>query len=187
MLPVMRTRLLAVLAATFMVFAAAPEEAEARPRPARSRSKSFQANKTFGLGVMFGAPGGISGKYYLSQDTALDFGFGTYYRYNRYDHAVAFHADFLWHPIVLASPKEFWLPLYLGVGLRYLEHGNDGRYRDDSHTGVRLPFGILLDFNNVPLDIFLEFAIILDAFSSHDNHDYNGGVNASVGIRYYFN
>ena len=43
--------------------------ADARPRP--SRGGSFEANKTFGLGLMIGAPSGLSGKYFLSKDTAL--------------------------------------------------------------------------------------------------------------------
>ena len=70
--------------------------AEARPRPAgKSKMSSFEANKTFGLGVMLGAPTGLSGKYFLSADTALDFGLGTIYGY-RDRRGFHIHGDFLY-------------------------------------------------------------------------------------------
>tara|TARA_R110002096_G_scaffold239101_3_gene430804 strand:+ start:16554 stop:17309 length:756 start_codon:yes stop_codon:yes gene_type:complete len=160
--------------------------AEARPRPKRSTA-SFEANKTFGLGLMVGVPSGISGKYYLSKDTALDFGLGLYGRYgrDRDNRALHLHVDHLWHPVVLAKPDAFWLPLYFGVGARLLDHRRDRDFSDDTHFGVRAPLGILMDFTNVPLDIFLELALVVDII--HDgNHGYSD-LNLSLGLRYYFN
>jgi hypothetical protein len=74
--------------------------ADARPRP--RAGKSFEANKTFGLGLMLGAPSGLSGKYFLSSDNALDFGVGAigYYRGRS---GLHLHLDYLWHPVSLAS------------------------------------------------------------------------------------
>ena len=133
---------------------------------------------------MFGVPSGLSGKYYVGSDTAIDFGFGTYYRH-RYDSAVNLHADFLWHPLVLAQTEPFWLPLYFGLGARFLDHGNDRDRNHDTHVGLRVPLGIAFDFNNVPLDIFLEVAFVLD-FIREDGHGYSD-FNTAFGLRYYFN
>jgi hypothetical protein len=133
---------------------------------------------------MFGAPTGLSGKYYLGDDTALDFGLGYYYRF-RYDDAFHAHMDFLWHPVVLASPRAFWLPLYFGVGGRVLQHGRARDYDEHTHLGVRAPIGIDFDFNNVPLDIFLEFAFVFDFLVDRGDHGY-ADFSGAFGIRYYF-
>lgn len=165
-----------------LLFAA---DAEARPRPQRMQS-NFQANKTFGLGIMLGTPSGLSGKYYLSADTALDFGLGAYYGY-RHHGGLHLHIDFLWHPVSLASTPQFELPLYVGLGGRIWGHDHD--HDDDRHdhdsdvaVGVRVPVGIAMDFNRVPFDIFLELAMTVDVISDHDHVDLGG----AIGARYYF-
>ncbi len=135
---------------------------------------------------MIGVPTGLSGKYYLSEDTALDFALAVYQDgRDYYDDAFHFHIDHLWHPVVLAAPDAFWMPLYFGVGARILDRRGDRDFRDDLHLGVRAPLGILMDFNNVPLDIFFELALVVDVISS-DDRGYSD-INGSVGIRYYFN
>ncbi len=190
-----------VLALGLILMATAIPEADARPRPAgKSKMKGFEANKTFGLGLMLGAPSGLSGKYYLSADTALDFGIGSIYQY-RDRSGFHVHGDFLWHPLSLASTDAFELPLYFGVGARILTGSRcyrydnrsdrcDYSYGDYTALGVRAPLGISFDFNNIPLDIFLEFALVLDFLVDRDDRfddrlylDFNG----AIGARYYFN
>jgi hypothetical protein len=99
------------------------------------------------------------------------------------------HADYLWHPIMLTTDESFNLPLHVGVGLRLLDHDRDrGGIGDDEdfHIGVRAPVGVTFDFTALPLDVFLEVALILD-FRSNDVHDDVLGLdlNAGVGVRYY--
>lgn len=163
----------------------APGDAAARPRPA-GRTSNFSANKTFGLGLMLGAPSGLSGKYYLGPSTAIDFGVGVirYYRHRRSN--VHFHADFLWHPVSLASTRPFELPLYFGIGARLWDFDDEDIDDDGFGLGVRAPIGIALDFNNVPLDVFFELALVVDLFFNYDD-DYGGDINGAVGVRYYFN
>lgn len=170
---------------------------EARPRPTRKKS-NFKANKTFGLGIMLGAPTGLSGKYFLGPDTALDFGVGTIYEYRnrRGFHA---HVDFLWHPVSLVSAPAFELPLYFGVGGRLLrgdycynyDNGRCDYYYDDyAALGVRGPLGIAFDFNRVPLDVFLELAFVFDFVVDRDRDRADAiyvDINGAFGIRYYFN
>lgn len=154
--------------------------AEARPRP--SGGKSFVANKQFGLGLMLGAPTGLSGKYFLSSDNALDFGIGGI-RYYRGRDGLHLHLDYLWHPVSLVSVPEFELPLYFGVGGRIFDFEDDN---DDAFAfGVRAPIGIAFDLTNVPLDIFFELALVIDFFSGYRD-DLGVDLNGAIGVRYYF-
>lgn len=189
----MKQRTLACLAALLFVTIAA-ETADARPRPARRRKSNFQANKTFGLGLILGSPTGLSGKYFVGPSTAIDFAVGGI-GCCRGRRGVEVHADFLWHPVSLASEKPFELPLYVGIGGRFYSyewrHGD--HYHDGAALGARFPVGISIDMNNVPLDIFVELALVADLIVNHD--DFNDSfdrdglyvdVDGAVGLRYYF-
>ena len=151
------------------------------------------ANKTFGLGLELGEPTGLTGKYFVSQSGALDFGVG--YNFDPYYYGDGFHvyADYLWHPVSLASTDAFELPFYVGAGLRFWDFNycymgvcNYG----GSAFGVRVPLGIAFDFNNQPLDIFVQLVPVLD-FLDGDYYNRYGNrahfaVDGSVGIRYWF-
>jgi hypothetical protein len=189
-----------ILTLTVLLVAVGVSTAEARPRPAERSSRSnFEANKTFGLGLMVGAPTGLSGKYFFAPDKAIDFGLGTIYGY-RERRGVHLHADVLWHPMSLVSAPAFEMPFYVGVGGRYLD-GNrcyrydsrgwcDYYYYDYTALGVRVPFGISFDMNNTPLDIFVEIALVVDFLVDHDpiyDDDIYFDGNGAAGLRYYFN
>ena len=62
------------------------------------------------------------------------------------------------------------------------------RYDDVSALGIRVPVGIAFDFNNVPLDIFIELALVFDfIFDDYYDDDFDVDFNPAVGIRYWFN
>jgi hypothetical protein len=140
----------------------------------------------FGLGLILGSPTGLSGKVYLSRKNAIDFAVGDFPVYHR---GLGVHVDYLWHPVMLADDQAFFLPLYFGIGARVFDHHTD-RYDDHLHVGARAPLGILFDFKRVPIDIFIELALVLDFFvedrDRFDEHDVFLDVNGAVGIRYYF-
>ena len=176
--------------ATLLAFAAgiALLLATTQTADAKRARKRFRTDKEFGIGLMVGAPSGLSAKYYLGEPIALAFGLGSshyghHYRDDRWhNHGVHFHTDVLWHPVVLTNTRSLQLPLFIGVGGMIRNHEDaDGR-DDHSHIGARVPFGIAMDFNNVPLDIFFELAFTLD-FVGPDNRTYIAG---SLGARYYF-
>lgn len=180
-------RFVSAILVTFAIVIGVSGNADAqRRRRADSSTTPFEANKTFGLGIMIGAPTGLSAKYYLSEKTALDFGLGVQHRW-RYHDAISFHMDFLWHPAVLAETEPFILPIYFGVGGRVLDHDHHRDFHDDdgTHFGVRVPIGIMMDFNTVPIDIFFELALVLD-FITEDGHDDHADFNGAIGARYYF-
>lgn len=136
----------------------------------------------FGLGLILGEPTGISGKLYLGDDTAVAGAIGTAF----VSGGIHVHADFLWHPWVLEDREGFVMPAYLGGGARVLNHR--GAAESDFHLGGRGVAGILFDFKDVPLDVFVEAALVLDYVLADDpEHDGFGlDVNAGAGVRYYF-
>ena len=160
--------------------ALAASSAEARPRP--QGGKAFEANKRFGLGLMFGVPYGLSGKYFLGPDRALDFGVGIIDYIGPRD-GLHLHMDYLWHPVSLVSVPEFELPLYFGIGGRIFDFNDND---DDALAfGVRAPLGIAFDLTNTPLDIFFEVALVIDFYTGYRDNvgiDFNG----ALGLRYYF-
>lgn len=142
----------------------------------------------FGLGLIIGSPTGLSLKYYLGESGhAIDAAVGQAVASDRGIHV---HADYLWHPGILASEDAFDLVWYVGIGVRLLDHDRGNRGEDDFHIGPRAPIGILFDFNEVPLDVFLELALILDFRSGEDGRDdhdeFGFDLNAGIGVRYYF-
>ena len=155
--------------------------------------RGFEANKTFGLGLELGEPSGLTGKYFVSDSVALDFGLGWIYRHYYYGDGVHVYADLLAHPVSLVSAPAFELPLYIGGGLRFWDF--DYCDRDictygGSAIGIRIPVGIAFDFNNVPLDIFLQLVPVID-FVRGDYYDRyrdraHFGIDLSAGIRYWF-
>lgn len=186
----MRTRTLIAGTLVAALVALAPATADARGGGAPSHP--------FGLGVMIGTPTGISGKLYLGNRMGLAMGLGEVNgRFG--DDGLHVHVDVLWHPHILLDHQSFTMPLYVGVGGRILEHDydyydRDGRWEwddDDTHLGVRVPGGILMDFKNVSLDIFFELALVADVIiiddDDFDNHDEDLlHINGALGVRYYF-
>src|SRR5688572_18152306 len=128
---------------------ALPSTADARRRRA-FQTDNFVSNGTFGLGIELGAPSGINGKYFLTDNTALNFGAG--YIYDRYWHkdrdGLHIYIDHLWHPFVLLEAAEFQMPLYLGVGGRLWSF--EGKDESAFALGIRGPIGIAFDFHDVP-------------------------------------
>ena len=141
-------------------------------------------DRGFGLGVIIGEPTGLSAKYWLSHDNALDFGLGWSvgsnwvgrdrghdYRGRR----VHFHMDYLWHSFnAIHSNQRF--PLYYGIGGRL----NTGTGYDES-LALRGVIGIVWLPLNTPADIFIEVVPSLELLPGT-----GFGLDAGIGARYYF-
>ena len=171
--------------------AGAPQE-KLQPR------SPFSSNKTFGLGFELGNIEGLAGKLWLGDRNALDFGFGYLYslkigpegdRAALGPHGVNLYADYLWHPLSLTSQEDYELPLYFGVGARFWNFGDP---RPDGAIGVnvfgvRVPIGISFDYNDAPIDVFLQIVPTLDFYQTYTSHDVYVDVDVSLGVRFYFN
>lgn len=136
-----------------------------------------------GLGLIIGEPTGVSGKLYLSNDTALDAAVGA----ALVGGGIQIHGDYLWHPLVLEERDLFVLPAYVGGGLRVLDR-NRSDTESDIHLGIRGVGGMLFDFKPIPIDVFVELAVVLDYVISDDpdNEGIGFDINAGAGVRYYF-
>ena len=126
----------------------------------------------FGLGAMFGAPTGITAKYWYSGQAAIDAGLAWHFGG---DARFQMHADHLWH---ISVPQ--WnvpngrLPFYVGAGLRVLAG-------DHPQAGIRIPLGLSYLITNAPVEVFAEIVPVVE-FAP----DTAGDLDGAIGVRYYF-
>jgi len=151
---------------------------------AQSRASVSHREGDFGLGLIIGDPTGINGKYFLSQELAVDGSLGFGFIGGRH---TKLQFDFLWHFGLERWPAA-GLDFYVGVGPALAI--SDGHYhydRNHAHDhgdlwiGARAPFGASLTFTKVPFDIFLEIAAELWIID-HAVLD----LDAALGFRYWF-
>ncbi|MFN0159167.1 MAG: hypothetical protein ACKVRP_13985 [Bacteroidota bacterium] len=127
--------------------------------------------KGFGLGIILGEPTGLSAKTWTSGNNAIDAGLAWSFRGRGFFHL---HADYLWHfPNAITSSERF-VP-YVGVGGRF------GAVKRDGILGIRVVGGLAYWPRGVPLDVFVEFAPILDLIPATEM-----SANGGIGARFYF-
>jgi len=162
--------------------------AEAR-RHRTMGGERYVANGTFGLGLELGAPFGLNGKYFLSDDRALNFGIGALYDNYYYDHdGLHLYLDYLFHPFSLTNQPAFQLPFFVGVGGRLWTFNGNNRIVNDDGTafGIRVPVGLAFDFNNTPIDIFVQLTFVVDFYVNYRD-TLGPHIEGSLGVRYWFN
>ena len=135
---------------------------------------SYAQDKGLGLGVMIGEPTGFSGKYWLNETNAVDFGMA--YSFVRSHSALSLHADYLYHSFDIIK-SNYRMPVYFGYGVR-LRLVN----KDDNALGARGVIGINWLSNETPFDVFLEVAPVFNLFPSTSLN-----LDAAIGARYFFN
>ena len=130
-------------------------------------------DKNLGLGIILGEPTGITGKYIIDEDSAIDAGAGW-----KTSGTDKFHiyGDYLYHLNDIFDVSKGELPLFFGAGIRYVSHEDD-----DDELGIRLPIGLEYIFQNLPIRVFGELVPVLD-LTPDTEFDVEGG----VGIRYFF-
>jgi hypothetical protein len=126
-----------------------------------------------GLGLVIGAPIGISGNYFTSQNQSIDavlaFNFGGHHTY--------FHSTFLRHHQKTLLVDGVGINSFWGLGARI----QIKYHQDDFKFGPRLSGGFLYKVRSSPVDIFCEVALIVDLIE-------NTGLSANLGLgaRHYF-
>ncbi|MCP4447357.1 MAG: hypothetical protein GY811_18715 [Myxococcales bacterium] len=148
---------------------------ELAPRSAHAEEKGV-----FGVGLIVGEPTGLSLKYYQGDDTAIDGAIGGAFL----GKGLQVHADYLWHPWMLENKPSFALPAYVGVGGRILDRNGGGGDEDHFRLGARFVGGVLFDFREVPLDVFVEVAGVADYRTK--GSPFGIDINLGAGVRYYF-
>jgi hypothetical protein len=129
-------------------------------------------DRGFGLGVILGEPTGLSGKLWVSGSEAIDAGMAWSFRKPGFLHL---HADYLWHfPLHVREVERF--SLYAGIG------GRLGIRESKPLVGIRIAGGFAYWPKGTPLDIFVEFAPVVDLAPATEF-----GGNGGIGIRFFFN
>lgn len=135
--------------------------------------------KGFGAGIITGEPSGISVKGWLSSRTAIDGAIGWSFASQSSMHI---HADYLWHTKSLISSSSGELPFYYGIGGRLKLENSSDNSSSGTRLGVRVPAGLSYEFNNAPVDIFLEVVPVLNL-----TPETTFTINSGLGARFYFN
>lgn len=141
-------------------------------------SNFAQANEAQ-LGLILGSISGISGKYDLGGDRAID-GALAYSLDGQY--GLALHSDYLINPARSLSIGEVTpVSLYYGVGVRLVEYRDRSRFNGITRLGVRFPVGLFYRTNNPNLELFGELAPIIDVTPRTDVY-----IDAGIGVRFIF-
>jgi hypothetical protein len=146
----------------------------------QARGAAAQEAREFGLGIIIGDPTGLSGKYFLAPENAIDFAVGLGLLHGKH---LAIHADYLWH-FQLDEWSSGRFDLYAGVGpkLGIRDKGGRGRGGDGSVLlGARAPLGVAVMFLEAPFDVFVEVAAGLWIVEKVDFD-----LDAAIGARYWF-
>ena len=141
-------------------------------------SANARAQDKFGLGLMVGEPTGLSLKYWLDKERAIDGAAAWSYSEND---SFQLHGDYLFHDYELFDAHD--LPFYYGLGARLKFKDSDGRGRNEDHAifGLRVPLGVTYLFEDEPIELFFELVPVLDL-----SPDLELDINAAVGLRFYF-
>jgi hypothetical protein len=136
---------------------------------------------TFGLGLCIGEPTGVAAKLYLQDDRAIQGAFGFAFAGG----GLQVHADYVFHPYILQDKDSFTMPVYVGPGVRFIQY-EEGRDGDQFIAlGVRGVGGVLFDLKEIPLDAFVEVALVAE-YGFADEEGFGLTLNAGAGARYYF-
>jgi hypothetical protein len=144
------------------------------------------AGKTIGVGIEVGAPTTVNAKFMVAsnQGVVVGIGGGAWY-----DASLSLHGDYLFHPLV-AQFDGGAFSAYIGGGV-WTSLGFGGNhygywapyYRDHNPfgIGVRMPLGLTLAFNEVPVEVFGEVVPALSVFPGFGVFGQGG-----LGARFYF-
>lgn len=142
-----------------------------------SSSVAMGSSRQFGLGAIVGAPTGISASYQLTDSNriagALGWSLGDDVNYH-------IHGDFLLLRPGAVVIDEIPLDVYFGIGARIKDRDTNDK-DDDFRLGARAPVGIYYHFEDPSIEVFGEFAFIMDVIES-TALDFNLG----LGARFWF-
>jgi|SRR5690554_1698519 len=148
--------------------------------PELSFAQYSPQGKEFGFGFILGDPTGGTAKLWLTRDNALAFNIG-----KSYFGSPRLGVDYLWHFNAFDSDIA---NLYAGPGGVLGFGEGDGfwhrhkfvRKGGEAGLGGRAMFGVNVVPRRTPLEIFLEFGVLI-AFIP----DFGSSADAALGVRFY--
>ena len=165
------------------MFIASPlHAAPNRPnKPTASNTQTLRQSRTpsFGLGIILFGPNGLTAKTYVDDNAAIDFALSW-----DLSHWTEMQVDYLWHTL-FGSRRGFLLNYYYGIGAHFAIAEDSGEENDnkpnENKIGGRFPLGFNMWLPNLPIETFLEAAIVLNLIPATELK-----FTAAVGGRYYF-
>jgi len=139
----------------------------------KSRKLKGAKHYQMGIGIIFGEPSGLSGRYGITKNTMIDAALSYSLQSGK---KVNIHADYLFKLYNKIEIPAGNTSLYFGLGARMI-----GKSDDKMHFGGRVPGGILYRHSELPFEIFAETAFIMDIFPAT-----RVDLNMGIGARYCF-
>lgn len=136
--------------------------------------------KKFGFGIMGGDPTGGTAKFWMNDINAIDVDLGS-----SYFGSPRINVDYMWH----FYPFDTRIAnLYAGAGGSLGFGKNSGFYYKDRFfrtssqlgVGARGIFGVDVDPPRTPLEVFLEFGVLMAVAP-----DFGSSADIALGIRFY--
>ena len=170
--------------------------------PSTSHAQTAEAGN-WGVGLSLGAPLSVTGKYYLTQSTAIDAHVGGIpFIYEGFHGSMIIGGSYLMEFFEIVDARDFRLNFYGGVGGALFFNAAGIRAYDPYYEamvrfyqvgfGARFPGGLGLELKNQPVEIHLELsptAAILIPDSSLEAQSISFGAylfNLALGVRYFF-
>jgi hypothetical protein len=138
---------------------------------------AWASNGNIGLGAIIGSPTGISAAYKLSNRNAVDAAFGWSLSDDVNFHI---HSTYLWLKPAAFVIDDIDINVYYGIGGRIKDRDTRDK-NEDFRLGARAPLGVHYQFDDPPIEIFAEVALILDVLEETDVD-----FNLALGARFWF-
>lgn len=150
--------------------------------PGRAEAHPWN-DRNVGLGLVFYEPTGLTAEFRLSGSQSLDFTLGLD-TFSATD-AGYLHLQYLVDAFEIHHDGSLAVPVYLGLGPYLYDHNRS--FDDDVHLGLRVPFGLALEFRP-PIQLFFELGIRapLVEFDHDDRHDHGTDLDGAIGFRLFF-
>lgn len=139
------------------------------------------AEHDFGAGIVLGDPTGLTAKYNLSNEHAIDAALSFGGHNNLY-----LHGTFLWLMPAAFDIEQRPVNWYFGLGARVIDHDHDHNHDHEDHDdgtylGVRAPLGLRVTLDKVRVEFFGEISLAMDVTPETD-----ADMDFGIGARYYF-
>lgn len=134
----------------------------------------------FGLGIVLGEPAGVSWALRNGGPTVLQGAVG----WSALDTHLHLTADYLFNLVDIKSPDapDVEFPFYVGMGATVRLDGDwDLFYDHDPALGFRVPIGLAVVPQTVPIDVFIEGVPVIGLIRT----PFELGWEAGIGARFY--
>lgn len=134
------------------------------------------ANSNTGVGLILGAPSGISARHWVESDRSIEanFGWSVLSKSRLY-----VNASYLWNKVDVFQVKDEAFDVFFGGGLSV--RTKSGTQDGELVFGPRVPVGVAYLFTDPKIELFGEAGLNVGIIPSSDIY-----LDAGVGVRFYF-